>query len=164
MEKTNAMRILERVGAAYRVHAYAGGALSGTEVAAALGEDAARVFKTLVTVAAPRRYYVFVIPAAAELDLKKAGRSGCRSRRRTKTLPRRSAVRSATSYDERGRHARYPKETSGENGGACRYPACPLLCGDEFDGEHRHVVIGSLGAGDGGGEHVLRERLRIDGL
>ena len=75
MEKTNAMRILERVGAAYRVHAYAGGALSGTEVAAALGEDAARVFKTLVTVAAPRRCYVFVIPAAAELDLKKAAKA-----------------------------------------------------------------------------------------
>lgn len=72
MEKTNAMRILERAHVAYRVHSYEGGALSGVEVAKELGEDPADVFKTLVTVGAPRRYYVFVIPAAAELDLKKA--------------------------------------------------------------------------------------------
>ena len=75
MEKTNAMRLLERVGAPYTVHTYAGGALSGTEVAAALGEDAARVYKTLVTVGSPRKYYVFVIPVGAELDLKKAAKA-----------------------------------------------------------------------------------------
>ena len=74
-EKTNAMRLLERGGAAYRVHTYGGGALSGTEVAAALGEEVSRVYKTLVTCAAPGRYYVFVIPAAEELDLKKAARA-----------------------------------------------------------------------------------------
>ena len=75
MEKTNAMRILERGGAPYRVRSYAGGALSGVAVAEALGEEKERVFKTLVTVGSPRRYYVFVIPAAAELDLKKAARA-----------------------------------------------------------------------------------------
>ena len=48
------------------------GAVSGIEVAAALGEDADRVFKTLVTVSRSRRYYVFMIPVAAELNLKKA--------------------------------------------------------------------------------------------
>lgn len=72
MEKTNAMRLLERGKAAYRVHAYEGGALSGMEVAAALGEDEARVYKTLVTVGTPGKHYVFVIPVAQELDLKKA--------------------------------------------------------------------------------------------
>ena len=72
MVKTNAMRILEKQGADYSVHSYDGGALSGTEVARVLGEREDRVFKTLVTTAAPGRYYVFVIPAAAELDLKKA--------------------------------------------------------------------------------------------
>ena len=72
MVKTNAMRILEKQGADYSVHSYDGGALSGTEVARVLGEQEDRVFKTLVTTAAPGRYYVFVIPAAAELDLKKA--------------------------------------------------------------------------------------------
>ena len=75
MEKTNAMRILERAGAEYKVHTYEGGALSGKEVAAALGQDPGRAFKTLVTVGSPRKYYVFVIPVAAELDLKKAAKA-----------------------------------------------------------------------------------------
>ena len=71
MEKTNVMRILDRNRIAYRAHFY-DQALSGTEVARALGEAPERVFKTLVTVGASRRYYVFMIPAAEELDLKKA--------------------------------------------------------------------------------------------
>ncbi len=75
MEKTNAMRILERGNAAYSVRSYEGGALSGVAVAQALGEDVSLVFKTLVTVAAPRRYVVFVIPADKELDLKKAAKA-----------------------------------------------------------------------------------------
>ena len=72
VEKTNAIRQLDRKKAAYRVHAYEGGALSGTEVAAALGQDAARVFKTLVTVGKSGGHFVFMIPVAASLDLKKA--------------------------------------------------------------------------------------------
>lgn len=75
MDKTNAMRILERGKAAYQVREYDGGALSGVAVAAELGEDADRVYKTLVTVGSPRKYYVFVIPVAAELDLKKAAKA-----------------------------------------------------------------------------------------
>lgn len=75
MEKTNAMRILERARIPYTVHEYAGGALSGTEVARLLGEDPKRVFKTLVTVGSPRKYYVFVIPVEEELDLKKAAKA-----------------------------------------------------------------------------------------
>lgn len=71
--KTNVMRILERQKIAYSHYCYEGtGAVSGIEVAAALGEDADRVFKTLVTVSRSRRYYVFMIPVAAELNLKKA--------------------------------------------------------------------------------------------
>lgn len=71
-EKTNAMRQLDRKKAAYTVHSYDGGALSGTEVAAALGQDPAHCFKTLVTVGRTGGYYVFMIPVAAELDLRKA--------------------------------------------------------------------------------------------
>ena len=72
-EKTNVMRLLEQKGIPYTPHDYrASGAVGGTEVAAALGEDPARVFKTLVTVGASGGYYVFVIPVAEELDLKKA--------------------------------------------------------------------------------------------
>lgn len=71
--KTNVMRILERQKIAYNHYCYEGtGAVSGIEVAAALGEDADRVFKTLVTVSKSRRYYVLMIPVAAELNLKKA--------------------------------------------------------------------------------------------
>lgn len=75
MIKTNAMRILEKEGVEYRVYTYDGGALSGVEVAAALGEDVDRVYKTLVTTAGPGKFYVFVIPVAAELDLKKAAKA-----------------------------------------------------------------------------------------
>ena len=57
----------------YQAHDYtASGAVSGVDVAAALGEDPARAFKTLVTVGKSRTHYVFMIPVAEELDLKKA--------------------------------------------------------------------------------------------
>ena len=72
-EKTNVMRTLERLGIPYRDHCYLeSGALSGVEVAAALGQNPERVFKTLVTVGKSRNYLVFMIPVAEELDLKKA--------------------------------------------------------------------------------------------
>ena len=75
-EKTNVMRLLEQKGIPYTPHDYrASGAVGGTEVAAALGADPARVFKTLVTVGASGGYYVFVIPVAEELDLKKAAKA-----------------------------------------------------------------------------------------
>lgn len=72
-EKTNVMRLLEQAGIHYIAHCYIGtGAVSGTDVAAVLGQDPAHTFKTLVTVGKPRQYYVFMIPVACELDLKKA--------------------------------------------------------------------------------------------
>ena len=72
MDKTNAIRQLERKKQPYSTHSYDGGALSGTEVAATLGLDAARVFKTLVTTGKSGAHYVFLVPVAEELDLKKA--------------------------------------------------------------------------------------------
>ena len=66
------MRQLERKKLSYSVHSYEGGALSGTEVAAALGQTAERVFKTLVTVGRSGGHYVFMVPVAKELHLKKA--------------------------------------------------------------------------------------------
>lgn len=72
MEKTNAMRQLDRKRVKYIVHSYEGGALSGTEVAAALGQNPAQVFKTLITVGKSGGHYVFMLPVAASLDLKKA--------------------------------------------------------------------------------------------
>ena len=73
IEKTNVMRILEQQGVPYESHCYEdSGAISGAEVAAVLGQDPERVFKTLVTVGRSGQHYVFVIPVLRELNLKKA--------------------------------------------------------------------------------------------
>lgn len=72
-EKTNVMRILDGKKIPYRAHTYRPDAsMSGTQIAALLGEDPDKVFKTLVTAGKSGQHYVFVIPVAAELDLKKA--------------------------------------------------------------------------------------------
>ena len=76
MEKTNVMRVLEQKKIPYTPHDYSqSGTTAGLEVAAALGEDPARVFKTLVTEAAGRKYYVFMVPVSGGLDLKKAAKA-----------------------------------------------------------------------------------------
>lgn len=76
-EKTNAMRILERAGIAYHSYTYdhEDGAIDGVSVAHKMGQDEAKVFKTLVTQGASRQYYVFVIPVAQELKLKAAAKA-----------------------------------------------------------------------------------------
>lgn len=72
-EKTNVMRLLEQHKIPYEAHFYGEtGAVSGVEVAAALSEPPEQVFKTLVTVGKSGQHYVFVIPVAEELDLRKA--------------------------------------------------------------------------------------------
>lgn len=72
-EKTNALRMLGQRGLDFKVHDYSdSGAVSGPDVAAALGEDPEKVFKTLVTVGKSGQHYVFVVPVCRELDLKKA--------------------------------------------------------------------------------------------
>lgn len=75
-EKTNVMRILEQKKISYQSYNYLStGAISGTEVAQALGEDPEIVFKTLVTMGKSKEHYVFVIPVEKELNLKKAAKS-----------------------------------------------------------------------------------------
>ena len=72
-KKTNAMRELERAGQPYEAHTLeCPEAISGVEVAHVLGEDPDCVFKTLVTVGKSGEHYVFMVPVAMELDLKKA--------------------------------------------------------------------------------------------
>ena len=72
-EKTNVMRILETADIDYVFHYYADtDAVSGTDVAAVLGENPESVFKTLVTVGHSKNNYVFIIPVNEELNLKKA--------------------------------------------------------------------------------------------
>lgn len=72
-KKTNAMRELERAKQPYQAHWFdCPQAVSGVEVARTLGENPDRVFKTLVTVGKSGDHYVFMVPVALELDLKKA--------------------------------------------------------------------------------------------
>lgn len=72
-EKTNAMRKLDSMKIPYKEYDYTDtGALSGVEVAQATGQNPEQVFKTLVTCGKKNSYYVFMIPVAEELDLKKA--------------------------------------------------------------------------------------------
>ena len=75
-DKTNVMRVLDGKKISYKSHMYEPNArLSGEEIAGILGEDADKVFKTLVTQGKTGQYYVFVIPVKEELDLKKAAKA-----------------------------------------------------------------------------------------
>ena len=74
MEKTNVMRILDQKKVPYTPHYYDRSTMDGMSVAAVTEESPASVFKTLVTVGASKRNYVFVIPVHLELDLKKAAK------------------------------------------------------------------------------------------
>ena len=72
------MRLLDQKKVPYTPHTYPHGdgeAPYGVTVARSLGLDPERVFKTLVTKGASGGYYVFDIPVAATLDLKKAARA-----------------------------------------------------------------------------------------
>ena len=77
LEKTNAIRALDKAKLSYTVHTYEsdGTAVDGITVAQKTGLPVEKVYKTLVTVGHSREHYVFVIPVAAELDLKAAARS-----------------------------------------------------------------------------------------
>ena len=75
-EKTNVMRVLEQHKIPYEGHNYLdSGAVSGMEVATALGETPEMVFKTLVTIGKTGNHYEFLVPVDQELNLKKAASS-----------------------------------------------------------------------------------------
>ena len=77
-EKTNVMRVLEQKGIPYTAHTYEheeGVAVDGVTVARSLGQDPECVFKTLVARGASKGIYVFAIPVAESLDLKKAAKA-----------------------------------------------------------------------------------------
>lgn len=75
--KTNAVRALDAADLSYEFRVFECGdhVPSGVEVAIALELDPDQVFKTLVTVGKTGEHYVFMIPVAEELDLKKAARA-----------------------------------------------------------------------------------------
>lgn len=78
LQKTNAMRELERAGIAFSVHTYEDDGEEarglGEAIAAQLGEDPDQGFKTLVTVSSTGSHVVCCIPVARELDFKAAAR------------------------------------------------------------------------------------------
>ena len=77
-EKTNVMRVLEQKKIAYTPHSYPheeGMAVDGVTVAKSMGFDPAIVFKTLVARGVSKQYYVFDVPVAENLDLKKAAKA-----------------------------------------------------------------------------------------
>ena len=74
-DKTNVMRILDQKRATYQYCFYDTTIVNAVEVAALHKKKPAEVFKTLVTVGRSRTYYVFMVPAEKELDLKKAAQA-----------------------------------------------------------------------------------------
>lgn len=75
--KTNVMRILDKAKIPYKHYDYSStGCTVGTEIAEILGQNADKVFKTLVTVGGKTKdYYVFMVPVNKELNLKKASQA-----------------------------------------------------------------------------------------
>ncbi|MBR4098659.1 MAG: Cys-tRNA(Pro) deacylase [Clostridium sp.] len=77
-EKTNVMRVLEQKKIPFSSYTYEheeGVAVDGVTVAQAVGKDPETVFKTLVARGASKGIFVFVIPVADSLDLKKAAKA-----------------------------------------------------------------------------------------
>lgn len=74
IEKTNALRALDKAGVSYHLHTYEsdGSAVDALEVAKRLGQPIEKIYKTLVTVGASKKNYVLVLNGADEVDLKKA--------------------------------------------------------------------------------------------
>ena len=74
--KTNAMRILETKKIPYITHTYeCEEFIDGIQIADMLGLPHEKVYKTLVTQGNSKNYYIFVIPIAEELDMKKAAKA-----------------------------------------------------------------------------------------
>ena len=76
VEKTNAARLLDRAKITYELVPYRVDEehLAATHVAEELGEDIGSVFKTLVLRGDRTGYFVCVVPADHEVDLKAAAR------------------------------------------------------------------------------------------
>lgn len=88
-QKTNAIRFLEQKKIDFKIHTYSQEeAISGVEVAEVLGQNPDMVFKTLVTAGKSGNHYVFMIPVAKELDLKKAAKAVGEKKRRDDKIER----------------------------------------------------------------------------
>ena len=74
MRKTNVTRILDQKKVAYEFFDLNTDETNGVEIAGKLGVDESKVFKTLVTTGL-NKIYVFMIPVASTLDLKKCAKA-----------------------------------------------------------------------------------------
>lgn len=94
---TNVIRLLKQKKIAHKVHTYAhsGEAVDGVTVAAMTGLAPECVFKTLVTRGVSGAVYVFEVPVARELDLKKAAKA---AREKSLAMLRADELLSVTGY------------------------------------------------------------------
>lgn len=77
IQKTNAMRILDKQKIEYTSHTYdhTDSDNLGVSIATKLNQPLEQVFKTLVAQGNSKNYYVFAIPVSCELDLKKSAKA-----------------------------------------------------------------------------------------
>ena len=75
--KTNAIRLLENAGLVFTAHEYdvSDGEIDAQSIARKLGVSDEQVFKTLVAESPDKQHFVFVVPAAGSLNLKKAAKA-----------------------------------------------------------------------------------------
>lgn len=101
MKKTNAMRLLDAAGFAYRTASYDSGgqAVEASVVAAKIGMPPEQVFKTLIAAGDKTGPAVFVVPGACDLDLKKAAAAS--GNKKVEMLPVRE-LRGLTGYERGG--------------------------------------------------------------
>ncbi|MBO4965380.1 MAG: Cys-tRNA(Pro) deacylase [Muribaculaceae bacterium] len=97
IKKTNAARLLDKAGITYRLIPYTVDPdnLAADHVAAELGEDIRRVFKTLVLHGDKTGYIVCVVPGDMEVDLKKAAK--CSGNKKVEMIPMKSLL-NVTGY------------------------------------------------------------------
>jgi len=77
VQKTNAVRLLDQKKVPYSLTEYeiTDGQVDGISVAGKIEQPVESVYKTLISTASKGRFYVFVIPVAAELNLKAAAKA-----------------------------------------------------------------------------------------
>jgi len=89
--KTNVMRMLDAARVEYKTYFYDPEKhLTGIDIANALNQNPASVFKTLVTINKSNKLFVFMVPVNAELNLKSAAM--CVGEKSLNMLPQRELL------------------------------------------------------------------------
>lgn len=89
--KTNVMRMLDKMRIKYKTYFYDPEKYTtGIDIATALNQNPAQVFKTLVTINKQNNLFVFMLPVNAELNLKSAAM--CVGEKSLNMLPQRELL------------------------------------------------------------------------